>query len=172
MTSSPSPKPTQNDPDELIRSYLPLAYRLAACYRGSGATYADLVQTASIGLVQAVERFDPESGSAFGPFASPIITGELSRSLRERRGAHRDGELRAQAGQRRRRVARAQCQISAALARGDRVSELARRLSLDADVLADGLLKAAGRETVTLNLPVQRGSAGISGRPHIRPAAA
>ena len=152
---NPSPNTIQPSPpsdrDELIRLHLPMAYRLAACYRGGPVPYEELVQTAELGLVRAVERFDPGSGIAFRAFAAPLISTELGRALREGGSARRPDE------------ARAQHQIAAALGRGPRVRDLARLLAVDPDVMAEALLQAASRETVTLNLPVPRRGGQLHG---------
>ncbi|MGH2894712.1 MAG: sigma-70 family RNA polymerase sigma factor, partial [Solirubrobacteraceae bacterium] len=57
--------------DALIERFLPLARKLARRYAGSNEPYDDLVQVASLGLVKAVERFDPTRGFAFTSFAVP-----------------------------------------------------------------------------------------------------
>ncbi len=59
--------------DELVARYLPLARKLARRYASSNEPYDDLVQVASLGLVKAVERFDPARGFAFTSFAVPTI---------------------------------------------------------------------------------------------------
>lgn len=175
MNATPSNiQPQQDNRDELIRTHLPLAYRLAACYRGAGVSYEDLVQIAGVGLVNAAERFEFGSGVAFRTFASPVITGELNLLLRDHAAApHRPTS---QPGDHRdRQVTHAQRRISDALSHGRRVRGLAKLLSVDTDVVADALLSAAGRETVTLNLPVQRRGGRAIGRLHdasVAPAAA
>lgn len=69
--------------DRLIERYLPLAESLSRRYQHSGQPLDDLVQVASIGLVKAVDRFDPERGVNFESYAIPTILGELKRYHRD-----------------------------------------------------------------------------------------
>src|SRR4051794_9296481 len=69
--------------DAFIASTLDLAYALARRYQGRGIEYDDLVQVASAGLVNAVERFDVDRGVEFSTFAVPTILGELRRCFRD-----------------------------------------------------------------------------------------
>jgi RNA polymerase sigma-B factor len=69
--------------DELIRNYLPLAKQLARRFRDRAEPLADLTQVAYVGLVAAVDRWDPERGTAFSSFAVPTILGELRRYFRD-----------------------------------------------------------------------------------------
>src|SRR5881398_2866839 len=97
--------------DELIQRFLPLARKLARRYVPSSEPYEDLVQVASLGLVKAVERFDPDRGFAFTSFAVPTIVGELKRYFRNTGWAlHVDRA----AQERARRVVDAQREISGA----------------------------------------------------------
>ena len=68
--------------DALVARFLPLAYHLARRYHG-GAEVEDLQQVASIGLLKAIDRFDPGRGIAFSSFAVPTIVGELKRYFRD-----------------------------------------------------------------------------------------
>ena len=69
--------------DQLIRQCLPLARSLASRYVRPGETVDDLMQVASIGLIKAVDRFDPSRGTSFSSFAVPSILGEIKRHFRD-----------------------------------------------------------------------------------------
>jgi RNA polymerase sigma-B factor len=69
--------------DALVRRYLPLARRLAERYRHAGEPCDDLLQVACVGLVKAIDRYDPARASAFSTYAVPTILGELRRHFRD-----------------------------------------------------------------------------------------
>jgi RNA polymerase sigma-B factor len=69
---------------QIILAYLGLADRLANRYRTSrGTTPEDLRQTARTGLIAAIDRYDPDYGTPFVPFAVACVVGELKRYLRD-----------------------------------------------------------------------------------------
>ncbi|GAA0908620.1 RNA polymerase sigma factor SigF [Streptomyces thermoalcalitolerans] len=72
--------------DAIVRAWLPMAERLAGRFRGRGESIEDLRQIAALGLVKAVDRYDPERGSAFESYAVPTITGEIKRHFRDHMG--------------------------------------------------------------------------------------
>ncbi|MFB7244170.1 B/F/G family RNA polymerase sigma-70 factor [Streptomyces populi] len=74
--------------DELVRAWLPMAHRIAGRFRNRGETVEDLNQVAAVGLIKAVDRFDPTRG-AFESYAVPTITGEVKRHFRDRMWALR-----------------------------------------------------------------------------------
>ncbi|MBK3639172.1 RNA polymerase sigma factor SigF [Streptomyces sp. MBT33] len=69
--------------DEVVEAWLPMAERLAGRFRNRGESYEDLRQVAALGLVKAVDRYDPERGNAFESYAVPTITGEIKRHFRD-----------------------------------------------------------------------------------------
>jgi RNA polymerase sigma-B factor len=119
--------------EELANRYLSFAKGLAMRYRGASESADDLIQVASLGLINAIDRFDPERGTPFAAFAAPTILGELKRHFRDRvwtvrvpRGLH----------DRMAEVDKAIGELTRDLQRSPTVREIAARMELDdADVL-------------------------------------
>ncbi|MER6137634.1 SigB/SigF/SigG family RNA polymerase sigma factor [Streptomyces sp. NPDC001815] len=74
--------------DELATAWLPMAHRIAGRFRDRGESIEDLRQVAAVGLVKAIDRYDPSRG-AFESYAVPTITGEVKRHFRDRMWALR-----------------------------------------------------------------------------------
>jgi len=70
--------------DLLVEAHLGLAHQLARRFANRGETHEDLVQVASVALIHAVDRFDPERGFEFSTFATRTILGELKRHFRDK----------------------------------------------------------------------------------------
>ncbi len=137
--------------DELIERFLPLARKLARRYVQSSEPYDDLVQVASLGLVKAVERFDPDRGFAFSSFAVPTIVGELKRYFRDTAWAlHVDRG----AQERARKISDAQQKLSSRTGRMPTVDELAQYLELSQEEVLDGLQTAEAYGAVSLDAPL------------------
>jgi RNA polymerase sigma-B factor len=70
--------------EQLVERFLPLARQLARRYHRGGEALDDLTQVASLGLLKAIDRFDPNRPTAFSSFAVPTIVGELKRHFRDK----------------------------------------------------------------------------------------
>ena len=145
--------------DELVQRFLPLARKLARRYSGAREPFDDLLQVASLGLVKAVDRYDPSRGTAFSSFAVPTILGELKRYFRDLgwavhvpRGAQ---ELAV-------KVEDAQQKMSARHGRAPTVHELSQYLELDVADVLDALETARAHHASSLDAPHDDGE-GESG---------
>jgi RNA polymerase sigma-B factor len=83
LAAQPSGPERQALRQELVQAWLPMAERIAGRFRNRGESMEDLRQVAALGLVKAVDRYDPGRGSAFVSFAVPTITGEVKRHFRD-----------------------------------------------------------------------------------------
>lgn len=141
----------RRDRDELIERFIPLARKLARRYASSSEPFDDLVQVASLGLVKAVERFDPQRGFAFSSFAVPTIIGELKRYFRDSSWAlHVDRG----AQERARRIGEAQQTLTSRTGRPPRVDELALYLEMSQEDVLDGLQVAEAYDAISLDAPI------------------
>lgn len=137
--------------DLLIERFLPLAHKLARRYIRSSEPYEDLAQVASLGLVKAVERFDPDLGYAFTSLAVPTILGELKRYFRDSTWAL---HVERGAQERARLVTHAQQEISARTGRSPTISELSQYLELSEENVLEGIQTAQAFDAVSLDAPV------------------
>ena len=69
--------------EALLRENLPLVAAIARRYQNCGLAQEDMIQLGSIGLLQALRRFDPDRGLCFSTYAVPLIAGEIRRFLRD-----------------------------------------------------------------------------------------
>lgn len=76
--------PDEAERERLILEHMPLVRALARRYANRGEPLDDLVQVGTIGLIKAIDRFDPSRGSALASFATPTILGEIRRHFRDR----------------------------------------------------------------------------------------
>ncbi len=143
----------EHDPairEELVNRNLAFAKRLASRYRGASESFDDLLQVASLALVKAVDRFDPERGIPFSAFASPTILGELKRHFRDRawtvrvpRGLHdRMGQ-----------VDKAVSELTEKLQRSPSIGEIAARLELEPTDVLEVLEANHNRRPLSLDRP-------------------
>lgn len=118
--------------DRLVQLYLPLVKTFAQRYSRPGAEFDDLVQAGSIGLLNAVERYDSRRGEEFAAFAVPTIAGEIKRHIRDRANTVKLPRGLQEAGA---RLPRVREQLTARLEREPTDRELAAELELEPDEL-------------------------------------
>jgi len=136
--------------EELVRRNMAFAKRLALRYRGASESFDDLLQVANLGLLNAVDRFEPERGIPFTAFASPTILGELKRHFRDRvwtvrvpRGLH----------DRMAEVDKAITELTKQLQRSPSVGEIAERLELEQTDVLEVLEANHNRRPLSLDRP-------------------
>ena len=136
--------------ESIAAMYLPLARRLAQRYVRSSEPREDLVQVACVGLVKAIERFDPGRGPTFASFAIPTILGELRRYFRDATWAvhvPRGAQERAMA------IEAAQEQLRSTERHAPTVAEISEYLDLPEEEVLDGLLAVKAYEADSLDAP-------------------
>jgi RNA polymerase sigma-B factor len=132
---------------------LPLARSLALRYRGASEQLEDLIQVASLGLVKALDGYDPERGRSFIAYAAPTILGELRRHFRDR-----VWEVRLPRGlqERTMAVSDAAAKLADELGRSPTVDQIAVRLQLTEEEVAEALQADEARRTLSLDVPRNR----------------
>jgi len=142
--------------DELFERFRPLARRLAGRYTNPHEPFEDLVQVAYVGLLGAVDRFDPSRGVRFSSYAIPTILGELKRYFRNTGwSAHVPRGAQEMAL----RVDRASSRLAADTGRTPNVEELAQYLELDLEDVVTGLEAGSAHYSVSLDAPAPGGGA-------------
>jgi RNA polymerase sigma-B factor len=134
--------------EELVERFMPLARRLASRYAGGAEPFDDLVQVASVGLVKAIDRYEPERGTAFSTFAVPTILGELKRHFRDRGWSiHVPREVQ----ERILKVERALAELPARLGRAATVEDIAEKLGVSTEQVLEAMHASQGHHAVSLD---------------------
>jgi RNA polymerase sigma-B factor len=136
--------------EELIKRFMPLARKLARRYARSSEPYEDLIQVASLALVKAVDRFDPDRGTSFQAFAIPTILGDLRRYFRDCAwSVHvpRGAQERALA------IDHASDRLTNLNGRPPTVQEIASFIEASPEEILDGLYASQAYDTLSLDAP-------------------
>jgi RNA polymerase sigma-B factor len=136
--------------DALVRRFMPLARSLARRYDRSSEPFDDLLQVASLGLLKALDRFDPQLGHPFASFAVPTILGEMRRHFRDSGwSVHvpRGSQERAL------KVRDAQERLANHRGRAPTVRELAEYLEYETGEVLDALQAIQAYEALSLDAP-------------------
>jgi RNA polymerase sigma-B factor len=134
--------------EEMINGYLPVAQHIARRFAGRGEPLDDLIQVATMGLINAVDRFDPARGSSFLSFAVPTITGEVRRYFRDHswstRVPRRLKDLHME-------IRGAVAELSQQLGRAPKPSEIAGHLGVSVSDVIDGLQAGEAYRSASLD---------------------
>ncbi len=139
--------------EELALRFLPLARDLALRYSYTDEPHDDLFQVASVGLVKAIDRFEPGRGTKFTSYAAPTILGELKRHFRDKGWAThvpRDLQERTLA------ITHATEALSKSLARSPTPREVGKAVGCTLEQVLEAREAAAGYEATSLDAPVAR----------------
>jgi len=143
--------------EETIQAWHPLARHLAQRFHGRGEPLDDLTQIATVGLIKAIDRFDPEYGNDFAAYAVPTIVGEIKRHFRDRtwdiRVPRRLQELKLD-------INEATATLSQMLGRSPTVADIAEYLHRSEDEIIEGLEGARAYSAVSLQTLVGSGIDG------------
>jgi RNA polymerase sigma-B factor len=138
---------------ELVERFMPLARSLALRYRGGSEPLDDLVQVASLGLVKALEGYDPERGRSFTAYAVPTMLGELRRHFRDRVwNVHLPRGLQERAME----VSDAVQTLSDELGSSPTVAQIADHIDASEEEVLEAMQADAARRTLSLDLPQGR----------------
>ena len=134
--------------DALVETHLPLVRHLARRYAERGEPMEDVIQAGTIGLIQAVDRFEPDRGVAFSTYAVPTVVGAIRRHFRDATWSmkvpRRVQELRG-------KIDAAHDSLTQDLGRSPTVAEIAERASVDAQDVLDSLELSRVREMTQID---------------------
>jgi RNA polymerase sigma-B factor len=136
--------------DALIERALPLAHQVARRYGRTSEPLDDLVQVARLGLVKAVDRFDPDRGTAFSTYAVPTMVGEIKRYFRDTGWAvHMPRSLQ----ERVLCIEQAEKKLGSRLGRAPSVDELAQTAEMSTEEALEAMEAAGAFEARSLEAP-------------------
>ena len=136
--------------DCLVRRYLPLSRLVAGRFQSHRVPIDDLNQVAAIGLLKALDRYDPARGVAFSTYAVPTIAGELKRHLRDHAWSVRPPRGLLELAL---RIGAAQADLTRELGRPPAIGELADDLGISVERVVEGLQVADARDGRSLDEP-------------------
>ncbi len=140
--------------DALIVDHTWIARTVARRFDQRGEAFDDLFQVASLGLVKAVDRFDPEMGTNFVSFAMPTVVGEVRRYFRDHTWSVR---VPRSAKELKPMITKAIEALQQSLGRSPSVSEIAEHLQLSVDTVLEAMEASAAYRTSSLDAPARSG---------------
>ena len=145
--------------DELVELHLPLVEYLARRFRGRGEPLDDLVQVASLGLLKAIDRFDPARGVEFSTYATPTIVGELKRYFRDKGWAIRVPRQLQEAGL---QLAEAVPALAQELGRSPTLTEIGEALGMSEEDVLEAMNAAQAYSLKSLDAPASSSDGTVS----------
>lgn len=136
--------------DELVVEHLGLARALARRYANRGEALDDLQQVATVGLLKAVERFDPDRGLSFTTFAVPTITGEIKRHFRDKTWSTRVPRA---LQERALRLTDTVRELSQELGQSPSIAEIAARLEISEEMVLEAMEVSRSYTASSLDAP-------------------
>ncbi len=136
--------------ERLIEHFMPLARSLALRYRSGSESVEDLIQIANLGLIKAIDRYEPGRGASFVAYASPTILGELRHHFRDRSWSVR---LPRSLQERSMKIAEAEARARSELQRSPTIAEVGARCELDEGEVIEAMQADQARRTTSLDRP-------------------
>ncbi len=140
--------------EQLVERFMPLARSLALRYRGGSESPEDLIQVASLGLLKAIDRYEPDRRSNFVAYAAPTILGELRHHFRDHSWSVR---LPRSLQERSMRVAELSESLRGSARRSPTAAEVAKLCDLDEQEVIEVMQADQARRTTSLDVPSTRG---------------
>jgi RNA polymerase sigma-B factor len=140
--------------EALALRFLPLARQLASRYRHAGESLEDLVQVACLGLLKAIDRYDPERGEGFARYAVPTMLGELKRHFRDKGWSVHVPRATQELAM---KVADALGSLPAKLGRSPRPRDVAEAVGVPVEDVLEAMEAATAYDAASLDAP-RRGS--------------
>ena len=135
--------------ESIVERTLPLADHIARRYKNRGEPIDDLVQAARVGLVNAVNRFDPDNGADFLSFAVPTMMGEVRRHFRDYGWAVKvPRRLKDLQGQ----LVKARAELSQQIGRAPTATEIARHLGIDREAVMEATIASSNYSTLSTDI--------------------
>ena len=145
--------------DEVVEDHMAYARHIAQRYGGHGASGEDFEQVAYLGLVKAVDNFDPEHGTGFLGYATPMIIGEIKRYFRDATwGVHVPRRMQELSGA----LRKATDTLTHDLGREPTIAELAVHLGAEPEEIVEAIDAAGAYTTASLDHPVNTDEQGAS----------
>lgn len=144
--------------EQLVELHMPLVAHIVKRFRERGESTDDLMQVGAIGLLKAIDRYDPSRGAGFATYATPTIVGEIKRHFRDKGWSVKVPRRLQELGL---RVRRTREDLTTELGRSPTVAEVAEALGVEADDVVEAMESAQAYSATSLEAPSEHDSRGI-----------